>query len=682
MQLKRPARRQHAYILASGLTLSTITCFGFIQNNVFGAGPSDTNNGGGLFVGYPPDGGKVPASSSFFIGAVPPGSGLSVNGKEARVNGKGFYAHVIPLQTGANRFTLQMLDKSGGPTVPPRPVGAPRVMTINRELPPPSVSPDELKILTDSISPKVNRGVMPGELVEFSLRATPGANVSMQLGGRAVQFLPSVVVKQKVQNLKAARRAKAPIKKSAASASATKSSVALTAVDDQVNFGMDAAYGKVYQRLPAARGDRYVGFVKIGPLDQLEKVAPTFTVEKGGKTVTATSPYKVTVLKQPFIVQTSKDNTITRVGPGAGRITPLARGVRLLVDGWYGDELRTVYAANKHVYIDKNELTTSGITFDPNAPGNAGPLPTSTVRTINTQKDRYGDVLLMPLTQRLPYQVEQSIKPNKLTLKIFGATQDTDWVSPAETDADELKKSKNLDVIDGISFRQVQDGIFEVTAQFEGDRQWGYKVDYEGSTLRLHVKKAPAISSDGSLAGLKICVDPGHGGTENGSKGCDGTREAKVNLDISLKFKQALERAGAKVIMTRTTEEETVSLNDRVSIAEKADADLLISVHNNALPDGRDPWKEHGTSTYWYHPQSTELARNLKDSVINAVDFPDIGCRFQNLALCRPTAMPAVLVEVGFMIHPDEYAQLIDPRIQDRVADGLLKGVQKYLTRK
>ena len=63
------------------------------------------------------------------------------------------------------------------------------------------------------------------------------------------------------------------------------------------------------------------------------------------------------------------------------------------------------------------------------------------------------------------------------------------------------------------------------------------------------------------------------------------------------------------------------SLDERVKIATDAQADFLISIHNNALPDGRDPWQEHGTSSYWYHPQSVELARCLKNAVKEATIF-------------------------------------------------------------
>ena len=110
---------------------------------------------------------------------------------------------------------------------------------------------------------------------------------------------------------------------------------------------------------------------------------------------------------------------------------------------------------------------------------------------------------------------------------------------------------------------------------------------------------------------------------------------------------------------------------------------FLISVHNNALPDGRDPWKEHGTSDYWYHPQSIRIGPVLSIAMfIKSFLFPNLGARYQNLALARPTAMPAVLVEIGFMINPDEYAQLIDPAVQEKAAQALCDGLIGYIQNK
>src|SRR5207244_1238375 len=108
----------------------------------------------------------------------------------------------------------------------------------------------------------------------------------------------------------------------------------------------------------------------------------------------------------------------------------------------------------------------------------------------------------------------------------------------------------------------------------------------------------------------------------------------------------------------------------------------LLSIHNNALPDGRDPWKARGSSAYWYQVQSMDLARTLKASLIAVLDFPDYGLFYDNLALTRPSNMLACLVEVGFMINPDEYAELITEDTQAKAAAGLANGIEKYILTK
>jgi N-acetylmuramoyl-L-alanine amidase len=196
----------------------------------------------------------------------------------------------------------------------------------------------------------------------------------------------------------------------------------------------------------------------------------------------------------------------------------------------------------------------------------------------------------------------------------------------------------------------------------------------------LHVKGAPntPLLAQGSLQGLRICVDPGHGGKETGAIGCSGIKEASINLGIGLKVERMLREMGAEVIMTRRNDID-VSLQDRVNTAVAARADLLLSIHGNSLPDGRNPWTEHGTSSYYYHPQSRGYANDVRAATVQTLGFPDYNTRWQNLALCRPTQMPACLVEVGFVINPDEYATMISTDGQEHAARGITNGVLNFL---
>ncbi len=590
---------------------------------------------------YPASSTRVPASSSFIVGAIAAGNKLSCNGSSVRVSSQGYFAHVVPLKPGENECELV---ESGS-------TNATKKVVFHRDTDAPICSETELKIVGDSIQPSENRGSKFGEMIQFAVRATPNSEVTVILGKKSISL----------RTLQAQSPAPVHRRKSSASRSAT---------NVTVNTGMDAAYGQVYQRHSHGRPDQYFGHYKVAADDRWVDLKPKIILRHSGKTISQSFPQTLTVVQQPALAETAHDATIVRVGPNAGRTTPLDGGIRLLVDGWQGDQMSCLYAPGKHVWIGRADLIFEN--GDEKSNVGQGPPPNSVARTINLKEEPTGEFVSLPLSQKLPYQVEQMLEPNCLKLHVYGVTGDTDWVS------DTPEKGQ---LIDGVTWKQPADGQYEITVNIKGHRQWGYHVDYEGTELRLHIKRAPRLVAADRLEGLKICIDPGHGGSERGAMGCSGVAEADVNLGIALKLRDLLVAQGANVIMTRSTDK-TVSLDERVKIADDNGVDILLSVHNNSLPDGRDPWTERGTSSYYYHPQSKELARALKNGLIDALHLPELGSRYQNLALCRPSGRLAVLAEVAFMINPEEYTILISPEGQEKAAEGLLKGLETYLGRR
>jgi N-acetylmuramoyl-L-alanine amidase len=596
-----------------------------------------------LRIVYPAENAVIPAPSTFIAGNIPQGARLTLKvdqGDEldVRVNARGYFAQAFPLTPGQHTITAAI------PGTAYR-----KELHITRELPPQPISADVLKIAGETAQPKEDRGLTTGDIIEFSVKATPASYVEVQLAKR------TIILRSPSSLARARGRSKHHSGQ---------------AVNPNVNLGTDAAFGKIYQRRSGSPPDLYLGFYKVAPDDHFASVHPKFALFKGGKSKTFVSDAAITVVSQPTLAQTRHSNTIVRLGPGKARTTPADEGVRFMVDGWQADQLRCLLAGGHHVWIAREDLVYEAES------GESGPAPRSVARTLNLlEGDNYGPQLIVPLSQKLPYQVEQLMNPSRLVLRVFGATADIDWVTPI------LNPGNGSDLIDHATWRQAADDILEITLHLKPHRQWGFKVDYEDTKLRLHVKRPPQIQSANGAAplrGLSICIDPGHGGKERGATGCSGIAEADVNLGISMKLKRLLEQDGARVVMTRTTDTD-VSLDERVRIAGDADVDILLSVHNNALPDGADPQKEHGTSSYWYHPQAIELARSLKLAMVNEINFPDFGTRWQNLALTRPSAMLSTLAEVGFMINPDEIAVLEQPEGQARAAMGLRKGLIEYL---
>ncbi len=593
-------------------------------------------DGNDIFVAYPNEATEIQAPASFIVGAIPKGHSLSCQDQPVRVNTAGFFAHVVPLQHGTNNFLLRM----DGGTVQ-------KEVHIKREARIEPISENDLKVA--SFEPSQDLGLKPGDAISFTVRATPASSLTVVVGKKEIVLNPS-------------------------SANRGKKTGHDHAVPHIVR-GRDIAYGHVIERRSGSSSDIYSGVYRVQAADDWHDVKPKVILEHNKRRLTYTATCRFNTLARNAFAQTQHPLTIVRLGPGLARTTPLDSGVRLEVDGWVGDQVRCLYIPGHHVFIERKDLVFETDT-KPEHSSVSSPAPHAVARTINIQPNQYGDSVRIPLDQRLPYQVEQKLLPNTLILRVYGVTADTDWVTSESQDAD-LKKER---LIDHVTWRQASDDQYEVTVHLSGTKQWGYIIRYDGTTLCLDVKKPVELKAKPNvLAGIKVCVDPGHGGSETGSICCNGLHESTLNLAISYKLKEALEANGATVLMTRKSDSEFVSLDDRVKIATDWGADFLISVHNNALPDGLDPWKEHGTSSYWYHPQSVQLAGLLRDALVEKLRFPNLGARYQNLALARPTAMPAVLVEIGFTINPDEVAQLIDPTVQQNAAQAITDGLIKYL---
>jgi len=206
---------------------------------------------------------------------------------------------------------------------------------------------------------------------------------------------------------------------------------------------------------------------------------------------------------------------------------------------------------------------------------------------------------------------------------------------------------------------------------------WGYKAFYEADgTLVVRLRRPPNIDAASPLRGIRIVVDPGH--PPAGAIGPTGYLEKDANLAIGLRLAERLRAAGADVRLTRAADV-VVDLAARPAMAVAQNADLLISVHNNAFGNEAKPARDHGTSTYWFQPNSRDLCRTLDTEIAGVTRIPDLGAKFGNLALVRPTWMPSCLTESLFMPIPEQEAALRDPAFLDRLADAHVRGIEAFL---
>jgi N-acetylmuramoyl-L-alanine amidase len=204
---------------------------------------------------------------------------------------------------------------------------------------------------------------------------------------------------------------------------------------------------------------------------------------------------------------------------------------------------------------------------------------------------------------------------------------------------------------------------------------FGYLAFRDGGRFVVRVRRAPVTNRDRPLEGLTIAVDAGH--PPVGSTGPTRLYEADAVLPIAVALRDELERRGATVVMTRLTGA-AVPLGDRPVIARRANAHALVSIHLNALPDGVNPLTTNGTGTYFFHPHSEPLARAVQAGMVRPMALRDLGVYYDNLALARPTWMPAVLCEGAFLIVPEHEAGIRHPDGQLAYARGVVLGLESY----
>ncbi|MEG1548219.1 MAG: N-acetylmuramoyl-L-alanine amidase [Clostridia bacterium] len=179
-----------------------------------------------------------------------------------------------------------------------------------------------------------------------------------------------------------------------------------------------------------------------------------------------------------------------------------------------------------------------------------------------------------------------------------------------------------------------------------------------------------------------VILDAGHGGSDGGAVGRNGTVEAGLNLAVTKLVKAALEADNVKVIMTRSDDSalgktKNADMAERKRILNTENVDAVISIHMNKFND-----RSVKGSMAFFMEGSTE-GEKLAQAVIDAVtDATGQGRRAANPGdyyVIRETPTPAVIIEGGFLSNSDEEAMLKDPDYQAKLASGIANGIMAYL---
>lgn len=586
-------------------------------------------------VVYPTAGSLVGARDSTFVfGSVGNGEAtLTIDGQPVAVASNGAFLGFIRLPddtVAALRIVATL--------------GADSAVAVQRvRLPARLVPPDRpLWLDAGSIEPRGNRWAEPGDEIRVAVRAAAGASVALQLPDGRVFPLAADTIRESTPGTFERQPPRV---------------VASPALRFRGVFPA-AALGAP---LPAVTSRE----VPRAPSDTL---AATLIAALGADTVRAPLPLRVTMLdpERRAVVLLSDDTTGTEATDGAvvGMPSPdgtyhwfFRNGTRVAISGRIGNELRVRLSRSASAWVG---LDGAAAVLPPGTPP-----PGARLTLVRLHPEDSVVAARFALTSRVPFRADE--EDGRLTVRLYGTQSDLDFIQYGGTDR----------LVPRVTWAQPTDD--ECTVTFElSSPLFGWRARWEGEGLVIEIRRPPAVDRLRPLRGRLIAVDPGH--PPVGATGPTGLREAEANLAVGLALKAILERAGARVLMTRTTDT-AVGLYERTTMAEQGNAELLVSIHNNAFPDGVNPWANSGTSTYYFHPGSAPLAMDVQDALVGEMGLRNLGVGRGNFALVRPTWMPAILTEGAFLMIPEQEQGLRTPAFQRAYARGIALGIQSYLRR-
>ena len=472
---------------------------------------------------------------------------------------------------------------------------------------------------TGSLTPSRSLARLPGELICLGAIAPPGATVTVQLANQTLALNPVLGNAQLPPNY--------------------------------------AVLTGLTQPTPAL-GNQHQGCLVANTPGNLGE--PQFQLSLNGQTNSQAGNGNIQILSPESleVVEVTSEQGAARTGASTdfSRITPLPRGTRAIVTGREEDWVRLDYGG----WIRSTEVKVI-----PNAA-----LPLTTIRGITSRIVPGATEIIFPLETAVPLSVQQGDRT--FTLTLFNTTAQTDTI-----------RLDDNPIISRLDWQQAAPGRVDYTFSLKNSQQWGYSLRYEGTSLILRLRHPPALRSRNandpqSLAGVRILLDPGHGDTDLGALGPTGYPEKDINLLISQMLRAELEKKGAMVVMTRDRDVE-IPLAERVAQINNGELTLALSLHYNALPDDGDAQNTQGISAFWYHPQAHSLAVFLHNYLTQQLDRPSYGIYWNNLALTRPQATPTVLLELGFMINPEEFEWITNPESQQKLAGSIAEGVNQWL---
>ncbi|KAA3616167.1 MAG: N-acetylmuramoyl-L-alanine amidase [Calditrichaeota bacterium] len=576
----------------------------------------------GFNVVYPKHGDVINATDSTFVFGNYPSRDMrvSVNGFNAMLFPNQTFLCMIPVSAGSLRIETQFISDTSS-------------FTDSREIYMPTylfeTSSKFTKIDDSFIYPDRNISIKQGEQIAVIAKGTPGSRMYFSLDGGKMQ-------RMREANHRRRYRWK------------------------NTSFGFDTPWS-----LPRVRGV-YVGYFTPNNEDIGKVIQVNYTlIAHDEQVATSINPNSIHVLNDEDvnIKAINQDILLFKKSRGRTLLTSFFEGTLVFDDGGYGEYRRIRFDKNQAFWVNHDNLTTAFENLQMKA------VPTSPLY-INRSRSDSDHVFIEFISENtIPFQIQHSSNLKNYTVMFWNIA----------TTPGLLRNDYNDPLLSKIAGKMDRDNAYQVRLSFSKKMVWGYEVQKRDRNIVFRFNKAPILDLDSArpLEGMKICIDPGHG-PDDGAFGLTGINEKIMTVPYARLLKKMLEERGADIILTRTEETE-LSLHQRPLFAEANNSDMFISIHFNALPDGVNPIKVRGTSTFYYHPHSRPLAEAVHKRMLKQTGLPDKGFHAKNLAVCRITSMPSILVEPAFIMQPFEETKIIDPVFQEKVCRGIAAGIEDFI---
>ncbi len=332
--------------------------------------------------------------------------------------------------------------------------------------------------------------------------------------------------------------------------------------------------------------------------------------------------------------------------------------------------------------------------------------------------------VIIPVKKGTGYVVRELTEPPRIVINLYPANLDPPYreIRVSDQFVQKIRLSRDSkNVVKVVIDLNTPDYSFDISLQRESPAVVAeIKSAHEDAIFQLlkQEKNSPFRSEtrEDKKGIYCIVIDPGHGGKDPGAIGPSGLKEKDITLQIAKKLKSLLEKnLPVKVILTREGDK-YVALDERTEIANMVGGDLFISIHTNAAWDRR----VQGVETFYnsqyvygegaeevasrentvfasetlpskikniiwdliqnqYRSESKALSRVVQQSLTETCGMVSRGVKSAQFYVLRGIAMPAILVEVGFISNPWEERKLKDPEFQKLVALGLYRGLRNYI---